>query len=171
MKQFIVCLCFLLCGMVAFAQKGISEIESGAMEDATLYDPEGNPVSICALVTVIATEDSGRRLIITQVVGPGRQVMIEAIYEREGYFHPIYDSEGTLIKIEVYDAGKDYPSLLFEPTSADEAHPSYQCFFSVDPDTRYCAKKAETDDKYFSSILEILTVLRDGAAEGLIQEK
>ena len=44
------------------------------MEDATLYDPEGNPVAKCALVTVIATENSGRRMIITQVVGPGRQV-------------------------------------------------------------------------------------------------
>ena len=110
-------------------------------------------------------------MIITQVVGPGRQVMIEAIYEREGYFHPFFDSTGALVKIEVFDAGKDYPSLVFEPTSADDAHPSYLCFFSVDPDTRYCVKKAETDDKHFSSILEILTVLRDGAEEGLIQEK
>ena len=115
MKKLFVCLCALLCVVVAFAQKGISEIESGTMEDATLYDPEGNPVSICALVTVIATEDSGRRLIITQVVGPGRQVMIEAIYEREGYFHPFFDSTGALVKIEVFDAGKDYPSWFLNP--------------------------------------------------------
>lgn len=170
MKKLIICLLALFCGSVAFAQKGISEIESGTMEDATLYDPAGEPIANCGLVTAIVAEDSGRRLILTQIVA-GRQVLIEQIYEREGYFHPVFDSAGTLIKIEVYDAGKDYPSLVFEPTSVDDAHPSYQCVISVDPNTKYCVRKTESDNHHFSSILEVLTVLRDGAAEGLIQEK